>query len=316
VTFPGGMRVRSTIARVACVAFALGMASCGTNPEGPVPVGTRTMRLEKTSGDHQAGVVGQELPGQVEALVIDADGDPVPDQSVSFVVYSGGGSITPAVTRSDENGIVRARWTLGSIPTTAHQVSARLAHPTSGALMDVVTFSATAVAGPATSIAKVSGDQQSGQAGRSLLAPLIVVVTDQFGNPKPAALVLCPRHVQSARDGRETVEVHVSIPPFAQGPPCPARGAAAAPFPEDLWITPAPCATTCSQPRLAPSASSCKRRGFAATSAPPRKAATWRLPLRAAPGAGSCPSASWEVPGGTRRSAVPCRVPGWPCSRR
>ena len=155
-----------------------------------MPVGTRAMRLEKTTGDHQAGVVGQELPDEVEALVIDADGDPVPDQSVSFVVYSGGGSITPAVTRSDENGIVRARWTLGSIPTTAHQVSARLAHPTSGALMDVVTFSATAVAGPATNIAKVSGDQQAGQAGRALAAPLVVAVTDQFGNPRPAALVL------------------------------------------------------------------------------------------------------------------------------
>jgi YVTN family beta-propeller protein len=56
--------------------------------------------------------------------------------------------------------------------------------------MDVVTFSATAVAGPATSIAKVSGDLQSGQAGRVLSAPLVVAVTDQFGNPKPAALVL------------------------------------------------------------------------------------------------------------------------------
>jgi YVTN family beta-propeller protein len=179
----------SKIARVVRAALLLAVAGCGTDPGEPPPVGVRAMRLEKARGDNQAGVVGEELPNHVEVKVVDAEGGLVRDQAVNFVIYSGGGSVTPAVISSDQNGIASARWTLGTSPASAHQVSARLINPMSGALMDVVTFAATAQAGAATSIAKESGDLQRGQAGRILPAPLVVVVHDRFGNTKPAAAV-------------------------------------------------------------------------------------------------------------------------------
>ena len=181
--------VAARTARVRRAALILTIAGCSTDPGEPPAVGVGPMRLLKTSGDAQAGIVGQALPNDVAARVVDADGAAVRGQTVHFTVYSGGGSVTPAVSTSDENGIVRATWTLGTVPTTAHQVSAHLVHPRSGALMDVVTFAATARAGAAATIAKVSGDLQVGRAGRMLPAPLVVVVRDQFGNATPAAAV-------------------------------------------------------------------------------------------------------------------------------
>ena len=170
-------------------ALVLAFAACSTDPGAPPAVGAGPMHLQKVNGDDQAGVVGQVLPSDVEVRVVNADGEVLRGQTVTFAVYSGGGSVTPTVTTSDQSGIARASWTLGSVPTTAHQVSARLVNATSGALVDVVTFAATAQAGAPTSIAIASGDFQAGRVGRTLPAPLVVVVRDQFGNAKPTASV-------------------------------------------------------------------------------------------------------------------------------
>lgn len=176
------------LARIVRATLALAVIGCSTDPGEPPPTGTGPIGLQKVSGDKQSGVVGSALPNRVEVRVIDGEGRVVANQAVDFVVYSGGGSVTPAAGTSDQNGIAAATWTLGTNPVTAHQVSARLINER-GALLDVVTFAATAQAGPATTIAKVSGDLQGGQVGRALPAPLVVVVHDQFGNVKPAALV-------------------------------------------------------------------------------------------------------------------------------
>jgi YVTN family beta-propeller protein len=181
--------VPSVTSRLGRIALGLAIVACSTDPGAPPLVGGRVIHLEKAGGDHQAGVVGQELPNDLEVRVVDADGAVVRDQAVHFAIHSGEGSVTPTVSQSDASGIVRARWRLGPAPATAHQVSARLVNATTGALVDVVTFAATATAGSATTIAKVSGDFQFGRVRTALPAPFVVVVHDQFGNPKPAAPV-------------------------------------------------------------------------------------------------------------------------------
>jgi YVTN family beta-propeller protein len=177
------------VARVIGAAVALPVASCSTDPGAPPRVGVPLLRLEKIAGDNQPGVVGRELPTQVEVRVVDKEGDPVRDQAVSFVIYSGGGSVAPTTATSDQDGLARARWTLGTGSLSAQQVSARLLKPVTGGLVDAVTFAATAEAGPAATMVKESGDLQAAQAGRMLEAPLVVVVRDEFGNVKPATAV-------------------------------------------------------------------------------------------------------------------------------
>lgn len=183
------MRYQHRVLRVFVVVYALGALSCGTDPSEPPPVGTLAPRLEKVAGDKQLGVVGAELPTQIEVRVVDAEGRPVAGQTVNFAVYSGGGSVAATAATSDQSGIARVRWTLGTSSVSAQQVAARLISPRSGGLIHSVTFSATAQAGAATTIEKVAGDLQVGPPSRPLASPLVVLVRDQYGNTKPTAAV-------------------------------------------------------------------------------------------------------------------------------
>jgi hypothetical protein len=91
--------------------------------------------------------------------------------SVSFAVTAGGGSVgTPVVT--DAGGIARTSgWTLG----TKSETNALLASA-SGA--GAVAFTATAVPGPAATIEKVAGDNQSAPLGSPVAIPPSVLVRD------------------------------------------------------------------------------------------------------------------------------------------
>src|SRR5918992_4418398 len=171
-----------------CAGVSLAVAACSTDGGDPTGVGT-PYRLEKVAGDKQLGVVGAELPNELVARVTDEQGRPASGQTVAFVVFSGGGSVSVAQSTSDNNGLARARWTLGTSSLSAQQVQARLGHPRTELLIHSVTFAATAEAGTATSIEKVSGDGQVAQPGQMLPAPLVVRLRDQHGNLKPASSV-------------------------------------------------------------------------------------------------------------------------------
>lgn len=76
--------------------------------EPPVPMGMAVVQ-----GNYQMAQAGSELPGQVVVRLVDAEGAPVPDFSVGFVVMAGGGSVNPSSAPTDENGEVKVKWTLG-----------------------------------------------------------------------------------------------------------------------------------------------------------------------------------------------------------
>ena len=86
---------------------------------------------------------------------------------------------------TDASGHASAQWVLGG-KSGAQTVSATIAGLQSS---PTTTFTATATAGAATTIAMSSGDNQSAATGTALPAPLVVVVTDQFGNPVPGVTV-------------------------------------------------------------------------------------------------------------------------------
>lgn len=131
-----------------------------------------------TAGNNQTAAVGTALPRALSVLVTDLGGNPISGAAVTFTDGGAGGTFSnpnPAATGSA--GTATLTYTL---PTTAGPVTITATVPgvTNGA-----TFSETATAGPASSIAVTGGNGQSAPAGTTLPQPLTVLVADQYGNP-------------------------------------------------------------------------------------------------------------------------------------
>lgn len=136
------------------------------------------------SGGGQSGPVGGALPAPIVIEVRASDGLPVSGAAVSFTAPAGG-TASPATATSDASGRVSTSLTLG------RTVGAQTFTATSGTLS--VGIPATATAGAAAAIAVVSGSVQSDTLRKTLAAPLVVRVTDQFGNPVAGATVAWAR---------------------------------------------------------------------------------------------------------------------------
>lgn len=145
--------------------------SDGTGPPAADPI----LAKASPSGDAQTGPVAGALPAPLRVLVT-LDGAPEAGRSITWTALDG--DADPPTSTTGADGIATTGWTLG---TTAGPQVARAT--LAGATGSPVSFSATATAGPAAALAKVSGDDQVGQAGAPAPAPIVVRVADQFGNP-------------------------------------------------------------------------------------------------------------------------------------
>lgn len=140
------------------------------------PEVTTIAKASTNSGDAQTGTVGQPLATSLSVVVTEA-GAPSPGATVAWSTTAAGGSVNPASAASDASGNASTAWTLGTT-SGAQTASATLA----GATGSPVTFTATAAAGAAASLSKLSGDNQSGEISTQLGAPVQAKVSDQFGN--------------------------------------------------------------------------------------------------------------------------------------
>jgi len=132
------------------------------------------------SGHPQTGPAGQQLPDPLIVGVIDSDGDPVANVVVQWEVEVGGGRLlTPAVVATDAFGYSRALFKNDNVAGRNSWVKA------SNNLLSGSPrrFSVTSTAGNPSQLAQVSGDGQSGFVGQQLNNPLVVKVSDPFGNP-------------------------------------------------------------------------------------------------------------------------------------
>lgn len=132
--------------------------------------------LTAVSGDNQTAPAGFEVAEDLVVQLADVDGNGVGGRSITWVVATGGGTVSPATSSTDANGFVRARWTLGaSIGTnTVNAVFSGLSP---------VRFTAYASADVPARLTLVSGDNQSAVVGQALPNPLVVKVTDANDNP-------------------------------------------------------------------------------------------------------------------------------------
>jgi hypothetical protein len=135
-------------------------ASGNLSAEATITVEQSATQLIVILGDAQAGQVGSQLPESLVVELRDRLGSPVPggtggqvvNSVVTFAVTSGGGSVSPTSASVTPAGRAAAAWTLGQTPG-AQTASASLA----GGGADT-TFNATASAGPANALVKVSGE--------------------------------------------------------------------------------------------------------------------------------------------------------------
>ena len=119
-----------------------------------------------------------------------------------------GAQLTPEVTSTGSDGIAGATWTLGSTSGIQRVVARVAGEGVSDSL--TVSFSASVAAAGAEKLAMVSGDDQTARVGTALQDPLVVVVTDRFGNPVAGAAVewnavegsMDPASVITGADGR------------------------------------------------------------------------------------------------------------------
>ena len=151
------------------------LAACSGGSEPP-PAGALVAARATPSGDGQSGPAGEALEDQLRVLVT-RDGVPESGVTVTWATTGAGASMTPGSSVSDAQGIATSTWTVRQVvgATTATATVA-------GAAGSPVGFTATVVAGPASQMDIAGGSNQTGEPGEQLDLPLLVEVTDEFGN--------------------------------------------------------------------------------------------------------------------------------------
>ena len=130
-------------------------------------------------GDSLSGRVGEVLAEPLIVEVIDGADRPVAGATV--VVEIEGAVATPDTITTEGDGRASAEITLGSQVGAATGL-VRVIAPESPVDVEA-DFTVIALAASANGLVLVSGDEQVAPAGAALADPLVVAVTDEFGNP-------------------------------------------------------------------------------------------------------------------------------------
>jgi hypothetical protein len=205
------VNLRHSIARPALLVSLL--LACG-GEDLVLPEDGEPATIAIVQGNEQIGRVGEPLAEPIVARVTDSRGRPVTDVPVALTLADGaGGEITPSDTRTGRDGTATFQVVLG---TRVGLVEGAVAITTSQGVPTVqAPLRVTAVSADAAGISLVSGDGQSAPAGSRLERPLVVQVTDAFGNPIPNVTVVwevegggsvSEERVPTDGEGRATVE--------------------------------------------------------------------------------------------------------------
>jgi hypothetical protein len=101
--------------------------------------------LSIVSGNAQTGALGEPLADSAVTRLADQYGNGTPGEVVSWLVLTGGGSVTPESTTTGPSGRAATQWTLGMRPDTTHVLLASTFVNTGGDLDPILmaTFTAT-----------------------------------------------------------------------------------------------------------------------------------------------------------------------------
>jgi len=137
--------------------------------------------LSIVSGNNQIGNTGAAVKNPLVVQVVDACGNPLPAQQVSWKVTQGSATVQNATVNTGPNGQASDAVTFGQTAGTVI-ITASLANGSS------VKFTLTSQA-VATSLVLTSGGGQTGTTGQAFANPLIFTLTDKSNNPVAGATV-------------------------------------------------------------------------------------------------------------------------------
>ena len=141
--------------------------------------------IEIVDGDDQVGTPGQPLNDALVVRLVDTAGVGVPGETVTWVVSTGGGSVSPETGTTDGSGRASAEWTLGpdAGPNTVSAVAAGIGGVTFRA---VGTEDDGSGDGPSASRSEVAADPDVIEAVTGS-ATIRVTVRDGSGDPVEGA---------------------------------------------------------------------------------------------------------------------------------
>lgn len=157
----------------ALLVLAAALSACSKNDSSTGPT-ANLMLIADAATNAQAAPVGTAVAKPVQVHVMDNTGAVISGSVVTWTPNSHSGKTASTTSMTDATGTATATWTLDTLVRT----DSMIASISSGA---TAAITATGMAGAATSAAKFSGDAQSVASG-SASAPLIVKVTDRYGN--------------------------------------------------------------------------------------------------------------------------------------
>ena len=144
--------------------------------------GTATT-LVANSATSQSGTVGSAVGAPPSVKVSDAGGNPVSGVAVTFTVTGGGGTsvpASPAVVSSSASGVATlTSWTLGPTAGTNNNT---LTASASGLAGSPVTFTASALAGPADHLTITTQPSSTAAAGSAFAQQPVLQLRDAGGN--------------------------------------------------------------------------------------------------------------------------------------
>ena len=156
------------------------------------------------SGDRQLGSVGMPLKLPIVLRTVDRHGNAVP--GVLVRLRPAAGRLADSSVITDSTGAARVQWTLGK-PAGLQRMALKLAG-------DTTETEATALARPGKPARLVFvGAPATGRSGKPLAKPLVVQVTDDYGNPlggqtvvfKASSGSVTPARGLTGADGRTMV---------------------------------------------------------------------------------------------------------------
>jgi hypothetical protein len=169
--------------------YTLTFSAAGEQPVTPVttlPIsGGPAASIAITAGDNQTGAVGSTLPADPTVKVVDASGNPVANVSMTFTgangsqVHVGVATATSLGQTTTLAGTAAVTWILGNTAGPQTMTVTVNSGPLTGS---VVTFHATANAQTSSKFAIVSGQPASMTIGVAPATPMLVRITDSFGN--------------------------------------------------------------------------------------------------------------------------------------
>jgi hypothetical protein len=132
--------------------------------------------LNRSSGNNQTTPILTTFPTALGVKAVDKYGNGVSGVVVTFSDHGLNGSFSPNPVTTNSSGVAATRYTCSS------KAGSITLYATATGL-NAMNFSETVAAGLATSISVVSGSNQTGTRSTVLAQPLVVKVTDVYGNP-------------------------------------------------------------------------------------------------------------------------------------